>query len=92
LEKSLSNGTSVAQDKYNAALQEIEKLKAQVADGLGPTVTGLRKRGGAVASDVKAGAETAVEKTKEVAQSSGVPIEVVGALVLAVFVLTYLFF
>jgi hypothetical protein len=52
----------------------------------------LRKRGGAVASDVKAGAETAVEKTKEVAQSSGVPIEVVGALVLAVFVLTYLFF
>lgn len=42
---------------------------------------------------MQSGAETAVEKTKEVvAAAQGVPIEVVGGLLLAVFVLTYLFF
>ncbi|ORX34575.1 PapD-like protein [Kockovaella imperatae] len=84
--------TSSPDDKLNVALREIDRLREKLAELEGPTVTGLRKRGGAAASNAVAGAEVAVEKVKEVAANSGVPIEIVGALVLAVFVLTYLFF
>lgn len=88
LEESVSATTS-SDDKLKAALAEIERLQSQLADAQGPQVTGLRKRGGA-----QGGVETAVEKTKEIVNTpgGGVPIEVVGAIVLAVFVLTYLFF
>ena len=89
LEKSVET-TTTDTDKLAVALQEIERLKTQLAEAVGPQVTGLRKRGGAVA---QAGAETAVEKTKEVVNAAqGVPVEVVGGLLVAVFVLTYLFF
>ena len=88
LEKSVSVTTS-SDDKLKAALAEIEQLKSQLAEAQGPQVTGLRKRGGG-----QGGMETAVEKAKEVVHSSGsgVPVEVVGGIVVAVFVLTYLFF
>ena len=91
LERSIDT-TAPESDKLNVALREIDRLKEQLAEAVGPQVTGLRKRGGATASNAVAGAEVAVDKVKQVAASSGVPIEVVGALVLAVFILTYLFF
>ena len=92
LEQSLAATTS-GEDKLNLALREIDRLREKLAEAQGPLVTGLRKRGGAAASTAVAGAETAVEKVKEVHNSSaGVPIEIAGALMLAVFVLTYLFF
>lgn len=88
-ERSLNATTSDA-EKLKVALAEIERLQAQLAEAQGPQVTGLRKRGGASTS---ATVDTAVEKAKEVvAASQGVPVEVVGALLFAVFVLTYLFF
>lgn len=60
------------------------------AQAAGPNVTGLRKRGGAVA-----GGETLVDKAKEVTATSGAqgfPVEIVVALCVGVFVVTYLFF
>ena len=89
LEKGVSATTS-GDDKLQTALAEIDRLRAQLAEATGPVVTILRKRGGAQA---QASVDTAVEKTKEVvAAAQGIPIEIVGGLVLAVFVLTYLFF
>lgn len=69
-------------------------MKAQLKDeSSGPQVTGLRRRGNAAAGQAKEGAEVMVDKAKEVlATSQGVPVEVVAALVVGVFVMTYLFF
>lgn len=89
--------------KLELAMAEIERLRAQLkspgagetdASAEGPTVTGLRRRGGAAASQAKEGAEVMVEKAKEAVSSGGqgVPVEVVAALVIGVFVMTYLFF
>jgi hypothetical protein len=86
-EKSLDATTSDS-DKLIVALAEIERLKAQVTEAQGPTVTGLRKRGGAGADAAGAKTTTAVAP----AAASGVPVEVCAGLVFAVFVLTYLFF
>lgn len=90
LEKSVEAGASDG-DKLRVALAEVERLKTQLADAQagGPSVTGLRRRGGAAA-----GAETMTEKAKEAvsAGGQGVPVEVVVALCLGVFVVTYLFF
>ena len=73
-------------------MEEIESLRRQLNDASSPTVTGLRKRGGATSTG-SANVDTVVEKAKDVvAGSQGVPVEVVGGLLLAVFVLTYLFF
>lgn len=84
------NATTSDSDKLQAALAEIERLRVQLSEAQGPQVTGLRKRN---ANGTQAGAETAVEKTKEVISGAqGVPVEVVGGLLLTVFVLTYLFF
>lgn len=67
---------------------EIRALKAELASA--PTaVAGLRKRGGGVSEDTKAdGGAQAVQQ----AVGGGVPIEVVAALCLGVFVMTYIFF
>jgi hypothetical protein len=92
LEQSLINTTSDS-DKLNVALKEIDKLRAQLAEAQSPQVTGLRKRGTGAGDDVKAGAETVVEKAKEVVSGTqGVPLEVVVGVAVGVFVLTYLFF
>ncbi|KAI9636041.1 PapD-like protein [Dioszegia hungarica] len=102
LEKSLEVATTDKQ-KLELAMAEIERLRAQLkspgagetdASAEGPTVTGLRRRGGAAASQAKEGAEVMVEKAKEAVSSGGqgVPVEVVAALVIGVFVMTYLFF
>jgi hypothetical protein len=92
LEDSLAK-TTTDSEKLKIALAEIDRLRAQLTDAQGPAVTGLRKRGGAGATP-SAGAETTVaEKAKEVASGQqGVPIEVVAALLVGVFVMTYLFF
>lgn len=74
------------------ALKEIDKLRSDLEEARGPQATGLRKRGGAGAA-TGTGAEVAVEKAKEiVAGNQGVPVEVVAGLVVAVFVMTYMFF
>jgi hypothetical protein len=92
LEKSVDTSSSVS-DKLNAALAEIDRLRQQLSEAQGPLVTGLRKRGAGAQAGAETAIETAVEKGKEVvAAAQGVPIEVVGGLVLVVFVLTYLFF
>ncbi len=71
-------------------MAEIDKLRAQLSEAQSPSVTGLRKRGGATAGS---GAETAVKKVKEaVSRQQGVPLEICVGLVVGVFVLTYLFF
>lgn len=93
LEQSLATSTSDS-DKLSVALKEIDKLRSELDDARGPQVTGLRKRGGA-AGEGASGAEVAVEKAKEIVQTSaaqGVPLEVVVGLVVATFVMTYLFF
>ncbi|KAK8845329.1 hypothetical protein IAR55_006042 [Kwoniella newhampshirensis] len=90
LEQSLASTTSDS-EKLSVALKEIDKLRAQLDEARGPQAIGLRKRGSAAV----AGAETAVEKAKEavgVSGTQGVPLEVVVALVVGVFVMTYLFF
>ena len=89
LEQGLAASQTDSQ-KLAIALKEIDTLRTQLEESRGPQVTGLRKRGGATA-----GAETTVEKAKEVvhaAGTSGVPVEVVAALLVGVFVMTYLFF
>lgn len=93
LEQSLSATTSDS-EKLQLALKEIERLRADLDEARGPQATGLRKRGGAGAgASTGTGAEIAVEKAKEVVQGNqGVPIEVVAGLVVAVFVMTYMFF
>lgn len=101
LEKSLE-GTTSDKEKVAILLKEVERLQAQVdgptsAAGAGasePTVTGLRRRGGgSVNTGAGASVDTAVEKAKEVVSGNqGVPLEVVAGLVVAVFVMTYLFF
>lgn len=91
-EKSLEATTS-SDDKLSVALAEIERLKSQLADAQGPTVTGLRKRGGAGgAADASSAAGSSVAATTKPAGAQGVPLEVCAGLVFAVFVLTYLFF
>lgn len=91
LEQSLSATTSDS-EKLQIALKEIDRLRSDLDEARGPQATGLRKRGGAGASAGTA-TEVAVEKAKEVVQGNqGVPIEVVAGLVLAVFVMTYMFF
>jgi hypothetical protein len=89
LEDSLAK-TTTDSEKLKIALAEIDRLRAQLTDAQGPAVTGLRKRGGAGATP-SAGAETAVAE-KVVSGQQGVPIEVVAALLVGVFVMTYLFF
>jgi len=90
LEQSLSTTTSDS-EKLQIALKEIDKLRSDLEEARGPQATGLRKRGGATTG--AGGAEVAVEKAKEViAGNQGVPVEVVAGLVVAVFVLTYMFF
>jgi hypothetical protein len=90
LEQSLATTTSDS-EKLQLALKEIDKLRSELDEARGPQATGLRKRGGA--SITASGAEVAVEKAKEVIQGNqGVPIEVVAGLVVAVFVMTYMFF
>lgn len=90
LEQSLATTTSDS-EKLQLALKEIDKLRSDLEEARGPQATGLRKRGGATTSGN--GAEVAVEKAKEiVAGNQGVPIEVVAGLVVAVFVMTYMFF
>lgn len=89
-------------EKLAIALAEVERLTAELKiaggagkeeDTSGPQVTGLRRRGGAAASQAKEGAEVMMEKAKEVVVSSGgVPVEIVAGLVVGVFVMTYLFF
>jgi ElaB/YqjD/DUF883 family membrane-anchored ribosome-binding protein len=94
LEQSLVNTTSDS-EKLSVALKEIDRLRAQLAEAQGPQVTGLRKRGTGAGSDVAAGAETVVEKAKEMVGttgSQGVPLEAVVGVAVVVFVLTYLFF
>lgn len=74
------------------ALLEIDRLRKDLDEAKGPQATGLRRRGGGAATDGTA-TEVAVEKAKQVVQGNqGVPIEVVAGLVLAVFVMTYMFF
>ena len=90
LEQSLATSSSDS-EKLQLALKEIDKLRSDLDEARGPQATGLRKRGGATTSGN--GAEVAVEKAKEiVAGYQGVPIEVVAGLVVAVFVMTYMFF
>lgn len=91
LEKSL-NATTNSDDKLAVALAEIERLKGQLAEAQGPTVTGLRKRGGAGAGVGAVGAPVAGNKVATQTATQGVPLEVCAGLVFAVFVLTYLFF
>ncbi len=88
LEKSLEASTSDA-DKLNVAMLEIERLKGQLGEAQGPTVTGLRKRGGAGTDAAGAKTTTAVASQTS---PQGVPLEICAGLVFAVFVLTYLFF
>ena len=75
------------------ALKEIEKLRSELDEARGPQATGLRRRGGGAGANGGTATEVAVEKAKEVVQGNqGVPLEVVGVLVVAVFVMTYMFF
>ena len=91
LEQSLATTTSDS-EKLQLALKEIDRLRSDLDEARGPQATGLRKRGGASTSG-GSGAEVAVEKAKEVIHGNqGVPIEVVAGLVVAVFVMTYMFF
>lgn len=91
LEDSIARTTSDS-DKLKVALAEVDRLRAQLSEAQGPQVTGLRKRGGTSDGPIAA-AEVAVEKAKEAINApSGVPIEVVAALLVGVFVMTYLFF
>ena len=91
LEQSLAT-TSSDSEKLQLALKEIDKLRSDLDEARGPQATGLRKRGGATNTSGN-GAEVAVEKAKEiVAGNQGVPVEVVAGLVVAVFVMTYMFF
>ena len=91
LEQSLATTTSDS-EKLQIALKEIDRLRSDLDEARGPQATGLRKRGGASTSG-GSGAEVAVEKAKEVIHGNqGVPIEVVAGLVVAVFVMTYMFF
>lgn len=88
LEQSLAATTSDS-EKLAVALKEIESLRAQLEEAKGPQVSGLRKRG------ITGGANETVNKpaqTVAAAQQQGVPLEVVIGLMVAVFVLTYLFF
>ncbi len=87
-----TQSTETDAEKLAKALKEIERLRAELDEKNGPSVTGLRKRGGVTVGSN--GTETAVEKVKEVIQQSngGVPLEIVAGLVVGVFVLTYLFF
>lgn len=91
LERSLEATTS-DKEKLNIALLEIERLRSQLNEAQGPSVTGLRKRGGVGAND-NSGANTQLaSKVTGQQAASGVPIEVVAGLVFGVFILTYLFF
>ena len=71
--------------------EEIKQLKERLANATTnpTTIAGLRKRGGGVADGGAVG--DAEVKLKE-AVGQGVPVEVVAALLLGVFVTTYLFF
>lgn len=98
LQRSLEATTSDA-DKVRVLMAEVERLQAQNNTDSneqenGPQVTGLRRRGGgSIAAQAGEKAEVAVEKAKEVVGApQGVPLEVVVALVVAVFISTYLFF
>ncbi|ORY31962.1 PapD-like protein [Naematelia encephala] len=85
------DATTSDSDKLSAALAEIERLRAQLAEAQGPSVTGLRKRGGAAPG--ASGPQVAVEKAKEVVHSAdGISPPIVAGLLFAVFALTYLFF
>ena len=91
LEQSLAT-TSTDSEKLKLALKEIDKLRSELDEARGPQATGLRRRGGGVGAGGSA-TEVAVEKAKEVVQGNqGVPLEIVGALVFTVFVMTYMFF
>lgn len=91
LEQSLAT-TSSDSEKLKLALKEIDRLRSELDEARGPQATGLRRRGGGAASGGSA-TEVAVEKAKEVVQGNqGVPLEIVGALVFTVFVMTYMFF
>ncbi|WVR03301.1 hypothetical protein IAU60_000292 [Kwoniella sp. DSM 27419] len=95
LEQSIATSTSDS-EKLKVAMQEIDKLRAELEEARGPQVTGLRKRGNAGGVNGANGAETLVERTKEAvanpSSQQGVPLEVVVGLVIGVFVMTYLFF
>ncbi|EIW67846.1 hypothetical protein TREMEDRAFT_44861 [Tremella mesenterica DSM 1558] len=93
LEQGLA-ATQSDSEKLSIALKELDSLRAQLAEAQGPQVTGLRRRGGPAPTNGTS-VETAVEKAKDVVQNvgtQGVPVEVVAALVVGVFVMTYLFF
>lgn len=78
-------------DEVEKLKEEIKQLKEKLANATTnpTTIAGLRKRGGGV-SDGGAVGDAEVKMKEAVGQ--GVPVEVVAALVLGVFVMTYLFF
>ena len=90
LENNLETTTSDS-DKLKVALSEIDSLRTQLAEAQAPNATGLRKRGGGTGAG--SSTEVAVEKVKQVTGGKGgVPVTVVVALVVGVFVVTYLLF
>lgn len=66
---------------------EIRQLRAKLAD-VPTAVAGLRQRGGGVKEEFKG----ELQAQAQVVHQGGVPIEVVAALCVGVFVMTYIFF
>ncbi|CED84036.1 related to scs2-required for inositol metabolism [Phaffia rhodozyma] len=85
--------TNKAVDIGSSALEkaqaEIQALKAKLESSEQTAVSGLRKRGGGVETSSIGGSAVDVQQPQVV---QGVPIEVVAALCLGVFIMTYIFF
>ena len=81
--------------KFEAALEEIERLRGLLANAASPPSTELRRRNRPVSDDGSMMGETDVGTSTMVEESplqDGVPLQVVVIIALGVFITTYLFF
>ncbi|KAF8890011.1 hypothetical protein CPB84DRAFT_1749169 [Gymnopilus junonius] len=79
--------------KYRSALEEIDRLKAQVAQLSSPAAQELRRRTRKYSdADSAAGSDVQTIVEESPLQQEGVPLQIVVIIALGIFVTTYLFF